>query len=309
MAGAVYPQVLLLGNGLNRAYDGDTWAEMVDNLHSNPRVAKASIKQMPFPLQIIAATGDQVEHTIKEHKETFYGLDKIEQIRAPIEQLLCIPFDHILTTNYSYEIERVADKRVKADGLFCKKLQDYNPPATKSETKYMLHTYNKIRFQGREHKIWHIHGEARKPDSVVLGHYYYGKLLGKYQDLLGRRGNKQLFRERAGEPPILSSWLDAFIMGDVYVLGFGYDFSEMDMWWLLNRKQREKASTGKLHYYTHREDDAAKLALMRAYGAEIEDLEYDTAPQDFRLFYQDAIADIRTKVLQKKDSSKTKTNK
>ncbi len=34
------PKVLLLGNGLNRTYGGDTWGEMVDKLHSNPRVAK-----------------------------------------------------------------------------------------------------------------------------------------------------------------------------------------------------------------------------------------------------------------------------
>lgn len=123
MSGIYYPQVLLLGNGLNRAYDGDTWTEMVDKLHSNPRVAKESIKNIPFPLQIVAATGDRVDHTIKEHREAFYGLSNIEQIQAPIEQLLSIPFDHILTTNYSYEVERVADKRVKVDGVFCKKLR------------------------------------------------------------------------------------------------------------------------------------------------------------------------------------------
>ena len=116
--------------------------------------------------------------------------------------------------------------------------------------------------------------------------------------MLSKRGNKQEFREKAGEPPLISSWLDAFIMGDVYVLGFGYDFSEMDLWWLLNRKQREKATTGKLYYYTHRQDDAAKLALMRAYGAEIVDLGYDTEPEDYRLFYQYAITDIGTKILQ-----------
>lgn len=277
---------------------------MVDKLHSNPRVAKESIKNIPFPLQIVAATGDRVDHTIKEHREAFYGLSNIEQIQAPIEQLLSIPFDHILTTNYSYEVECVADKRVKADGVFCKKLQACNPPATKAETKYMLHTYNKVRFQGHEHRIWHIHGEARKPDSVILGHYYYGILLGKYQELLGKRGNKQEFREKAGEPPVISSWLDAFIMGDVYVLGFGYDFTEMDLWWLLKRKQREKATTGKLYYYTHRQDDAAKLALLRAYGAEIEDLGYDTAPEDYRLFYQSAIEDIGKKVLRQRPGSR-----
>ena len=122
--------------------------------------------------------------------------------------------------------------------------------------------------------------------------------------MLGKRGNKQAFREKAGEPPVISSWLDAFIMGDVYVLGFGYDFSEMDLWWLLNRKQREKATTGKLYYYAHRQDDAAKLALLRAYGAETVDLGYNTEPEDYRLFYQSAIEDIGKKVLRQRPGSR-----
>jgi len=32
----------------------------------------------------------------------------------------------------------------------------------------------------------------------------------------------------------LDSWLDAFIMGDVYVLGFGFDFLEFFLWGLQN---------------------------------------------------------------------------
>ena len=35
------------------------------------------------------------------------------------------------------------------------------------------------------------------------------------------------------------SWIDKFILDDVYFLGFGLDYSEIDLWWLLQRKHRQ----------------------------------------------------------------------
>lgn len=51
------------------------------------------------------------------------------------------------------------------------------------------------------------------------------------------------------------------------------DFSELDLWWLLNRKKREKALHGKVVFYEpERPEEAAKYALLRAYGAEVRHL-------------------------------------
>ena len=109
-------------------------------------------------------------------------------------------------------------------------------------------------------------------------------------------GNEQYRRQKKGEEPIIRSWLDAFIMGDVYVLGFGYDFSEMDLWWLLNRKKREKAEHGKLHFYSHTEGEESKLSLMKTYDADVHDLGYYHKPKDYKAFYRDAIEDARLRV-------------
>ena len=86
--------------------------------------------------------------------------------------------------------------------------------------------------------IFHIHGEALKPDSVILGHYFYGTLLFSYDNYLTRRAPQQCYRMEGGH---LLSWLDYFILGDVYTLGFGFDTAEIDLWWLLCRKKRERA--------------------------------------------------------------------
>ena len=35
------------------------------------------------------------------------------------------------------------------------------------------------------------------------------------------------------------SWIDYFVLGELYIVGLGLDFSEFDLWWLINRRFRE----------------------------------------------------------------------
>ena len=292
----MYPQILLLGNGINRTCESNDWGDLIKNLSCNPRIDPKIIEEVAYPLQVVLATGDKLDIQIKENKELFYGLESIEQERPLLESILRIPFDHVLTTNYSYEIERVANSKVGADGKYCKKLARNLLRKDQVERKYLLHSYNEISFEEHCHKIWHIHGEARKPQSIVLGHYNYGKLLSRYIETLEKRGNKQLEHQRAGEAPLIESWLDAFIIGDVYVLGFGFDYSEMDLWWLLNRKKREKAQHGKLYFYEPSQGNEVKFSLLEAYDARIERLGFNTKPVNYQQFYRYAIEDIQKKV-------------
>lgn len=60
------------------------------------------------------------------------------------------------------------------------------------EGKYnteQLHTYFQIE---NAPSVWHIHGEAARHGTMILGHYYYGKLLSKMQQyvssLIARHG-------------------------------------------------------------------------------------------------------------------------
>lgn len=292
----IYPQVLLLGNGLNRAFGAGDWGNLLKQIHKNPRVTYEQLKELPFPLQAVLATEDHVDVVCKDESMKNQGVLDIEPLRKQMEALLTIPFDHILTTNYTYEIERVANTKVKLDGEYCKKLTQTTIKDLRAESKYLLHTYNEVSFNGYKHKIWHIHGENRKPQSLILGHYAYGTLLSKYQEELSKRGNKQLTREKEGKPYIMDSWLDAFIIGDVHVLGFGFDFSEMDLWWLLNRKKREKATQGKVFFYSPIQGNELLLAMLEAYGVKIENLGFYSKPADYKAFYQSAVNHISKNV-------------
>ncbi len=84
--------------------------------------------------------------------------------------------------------------------------------------------------------VWHIHGEIGRPSSVVLSHYYYWEMIAcirNYIPTLLRRYNG--LRKTGEYSPL--SWIDYFMIGNVYIVRLGLDPSEMDLWWLINCKK------------------------------------------------------------------------
>lgn len=295
-----FPQVLLLGNGLNRLGNSVDWKELIKKIFSNKKadINDTALFDIPYPLLAVLATDGCVNNAINSHIELFAGLskDELNRINEPICDLLSMGFDDILTTNYSYELEQAACPKITRDGNGCQKLMRHTSPVSRAEGRYLLHTYNEVQYNGRDNRIWHIHGEARKPSTIILGHYNYGALLRRMQEVIGSRENMQYCLEAQGKPPIMESWLDAFIMGDVYILGFGFDFSEFDLWWLLDRKQREKASHGTVRFYSPSAGNEIKFMLLETYGVKTECFGFQKQKPDYAAFYKEAINDIRARI-------------
>lgn len=290
------PQILFIGNGLNLAYGGLSWSRLIETIAARDDFDWRK-SEMPMPLQAILATNNQIRTSLKTHKELFRGQIETEDQMYVLQTLLSMGFDDILTTNYSYELEEAALQKNVLNDREITKLMRYT--TKNAETHYLLHTYNQVMFGNIENHIWHIHGEIRKTDSMILGHYWYGNLLRRIQDELEKRKDSYARFQRENKPIERSSWVDSFILGDVYVLGFGYGLSEIDLWWLLNRKQREKAEHGKLFFYEIKNNrEREKTALLELLGAEIISLGFstDTKQPDYQMFYKAAIDDIRQKM-------------
>jgi len=100
-----------------------------------------------------------------------------------------------------------------------------------------------------EKDIWHIHGEQRRKTSMILTHNEYIKLINKEVSYLSDRRNEY---EENQDEIYFKSWIDYFLLGELYIIGLGYDFSEFDLWWLLNRRIREnlnKTNIPKVHFF------------------------------------------------------------
>lgn len=286
------PQVLLLGNGLIRSYSGLTmsWKDLVYRIGSDHTIPYSV--DIPLPMEIVLRTQNHVSDVLRDHKKELFGRIDSSLFRDKLMTLLDAGFDDILTTNYSYELEEAASGKPFLTKEEIAKMRHYIGFRKKHEKRYLLHTYNEIKKPAN--RVWHIHGEAANTDSIVIGHYYYGNLLGQCQAVVKRREkDRWKYRETAR-----NSWVDAFLTGDVYVLGFGFDYSETDLWWLLSKKARmKKKHSGNVYIYRPhmREEFNVKYQLLQDYGAEVIDLgmyDSDSEIEDnemFREFYPLAI--------------------
>lgn len=288
------PQVLLLGNGINRAYDGGSWDDMLKAITRRDDLPVSL--NSPMPLQAILVSGDQLSTVLRSQKFKKAWSEKSidDEYQNYLTQVLNLPVSEILTTNYSYELEMAALKATTIKESLLKSIIMHSNCVNRCENKYRFYTYNRL---PNGMRIWHIHGEARVANTMILGHYYYGNNLAKMRAILQGSSKKHPIKTDISE---FDCWLDSFILGDVYVLGFGFDLSEFDLWWLLNRKKLEKADHGKVYFYQPRTAGFdEKLELLKLMDVEILDCGFAESygrPCDYRAFYNAAIQDIQERI-------------
>ena len=296
-----HPHTLLLGNGLNLSYGGTSWSDLMKNINVRDDFNPCEMCS-PLPLQAILLTNNNLKETMKSHSRVFYGKVQDPMHMQILQELLTMGFDDILTTNYSYELEEAAFGMAELSEYKLKKINKCTQG--KVEPRYLLHSYNEVSCRSVKNRIWHVHGESRKPDSMILGHYWYGNMLFSITEELKQKKNQYYFKQNHGEEIQFDSWLDSFILGDVYVLGFGYDLSELDLWWLLNRKYRENADKGRMIFYEMESlEQREKIELMRLFGVCVRsfgmmkpdrgDPQYS---QKYEAFYAAAIEDIHREI-------------
>lgn len=287
------PQVLLLGNGINRAFDSDSWDDLLNSIDRRGDRYDIGDYRCPETLKAILVTEDNVDKALQAQKERLgnLGTEKPEEQMRLLRRLLDAGFDEILTTNYSYELETAALGHDRVNERSLRRMQAHTDEVSRCETSLMLHTYNRVEFGKSERRIWHVHGEARKPDSMLLGAYYYGNLLGKMIEF----DKKRMYTQHSS----IRSWTDAFILGDVYILGFGMGFAESDMWWLLNRKKREGTNVGKTFFYELKpkaDINRAKTDLLELMNVEVIYKSVSGSGNDWKSVYEWAVGDIEKRL-------------
>lgn len=253
------PQVLLIGNGILQAVTGVKWDELLLSVSNDmPAINKLTISQcIKIPYSIKANVLSSFEDQERRGKYSSYLLKeylKYYNDENPfINKLLDINCNTILTTNYTYEFENhiynnfyatTDDTKRKYTCTTNQKVKKEND-LTKLPTG--LSEFYRLQYKNGSIKdIWHIHGEARKKSSLILTHDEYGRLTRDILNFNRLAGNKY---EKYKENIRVKSWVDYFLIADVYILGFGLDYSEFDIWWLLNRRVREKAKCGKIFFF------------------------------------------------------------
>lgn len=260
--------VLLVGNGLSRSFGADEWKKFIkssaEEFHSKYPYDK--IESLPCNMSIVAATNDSVDKCMKDFAQTLHADISGDSKRINfLRQFLCMPGMDIITSNYSLELEQAGGIPNKLNKYYaCRKdTQD----CTEREKKLRLYTYFDI--PDYEKRVWHIHGDITTPSSLVMGHYYYGKVLHEIQNYVPKLIRRQKAAEKAGEPLEIKSWVDLFLTREVHIIGMKMDISEIDLWWLICCKKRNFPDT-KVHFYEPNfQEVTPTIMLLEAYNVDI----------------------------------------
>ena len=274
------PKVLLLGNGINKAFGFPSWEELLSSITSNHLTDEEikTIEKMPYPLQPVVLTDDSIDIKMKKISSELTEFDATVEEKEIINKFIGLPFDSVLTTNYTYEIEKSINPSFKCKpSRVCKYRKKVDIPGG-NDVKRRLHTYFEIEKDSMP--IWHIHGEAAIPDTMILGHYYYGKLLSRIQQYISKLLKRYHHCLKIDGEMDYKSWVDYFMLGDVFIVGQGMNLSEMDLWWMVNCKKRNF----QVKIYMYKPDATLdEILLMKAYGINLvtEGLEGD----DYKKYY------------------------
>lgn len=308
------PQILLIGNGLEYKSGQCSWEELVRRLTLPEKRGLRGADGLPFPLRYellstppAAPCPMGAADILREEAHLAAAMKTmVHQSNPLLEKLPRLHMDHIFTTNYSYCLEQAffpgrsfGSSGTRSNMRFDLRDKESKAPCVR-EVRYRLHTGyyfpDPDRPQGTG--LWHIHGESSVPQGIVLGHDRYGRLLARIvqccKETAGQTGK--------GEEMRFVSWPALFLFGDVYILGFGLDACEFDLWWLLRRKQRERNGDGRVYFYDKPPfDPQAQMRhlLLEANGAEIRTAGASERT-DYDDFYTAAIEDIGQTVQQRR---------
>lgn len=217
------------------------------------------------------------ELLLKGHSNEFELKEQIASaLGKPVKnkffnRLKSLDLDNYLTTNYDLNFEHTFDSYLNS----------------KQETIYSIRTYVECSDEHRikRPKIWHIHGDVERLKSISLGLNHYCGTVGKMDDFF--KGNYEFqennikIRLESLASKLLNkndwdgrSWIELFFTTNIHIIGFSFDYSEIDLWWLLNRRARPqnfhtKDITNSITYYDIVKDQNAtngKKELLEAIG-------------------------------------------
>lgn len=279
-------RVLFVGNGIAMQMGiAEKWDTIIEDIAKDydVKLFPDTNNYLPNNMQIVIATNDNVDKAMAEFCEKLKAISLTDEQKIFGKKILSLPFDKIITTNYTYELE----KSVKNNKLFrCTNPKDFRY----KRSDMTLFGYIPI---NKNKKVWHIHGHACACNSVIIGHYYYGKLLSRIQQYISSNMKTWIANQKYGREHKIVSWVDSFLTDDVYMFGFGMDLCELDIWWLVCCKKRHFPDS-KIYFYVPKwelaENNSRRL-LMNAYGIIIREVECENH-SDFYNIILDELSEI-----------------
>lgn len=297
---------LLFGNSLNRLSDHPvSWEALLESIKgSRPFVSKHLPNTMIYERAVLEKpmVGDDVRDIEAQVKKQIAELMKKMPTNDFYGQLLDLGFSNYLTTNYDYAFKNAILSR-----------NGYSEQDRSSEDVYSVRRRTEIWNKGKEVcKIWNFHGEVNYPTTIMLGLDHYCGSVGKVDAYV--KGNYKFQQDKkevtvssimdklSGKAPWDGhSWVELMFKSDVHIIGLSLDYSEIDLWWILNRRARIMKSVKKdfglsneVFYYETSIDDE-KRDLLKAMNVKVIEADRPTSKVGWEGYYRSIIKHIAKK--------------
>lgn len=299
-------KTILFGNGLNyMSKNHISWKQLLnkikgDNLFENGKLPNTMIYERsiignPISFDTLTQKEEAIKKDIAEMLKNFPSnlfFDKLAEINA----------ENYLTTNYDYAFLET----YKSNSSF----EIHNKS---TEGIYSIRRHKDIFKRGRiKAKIWHVHGEIDTPPSIMLGLDHYCGSVAKIDSYVKGRYEYQVEKIAIKTPSIIeklsdrtkfdqTSWIELIFNSDVHIIGLGLDFSEIDLWWVLNKRARFKLDiqtkelvNNKIVFYTTSED-IDQQELLKTLDIEIVHTKLDGSKEEYSNAYNKILTQIQEK--------------
>lgn len=240
---------LFIGNGFSRSVfrDMPSWDDLFEDV--SIAIQDYTILYEAFLLEKKrqGLTEDDVKKGLVEKIRAEFSGKSVKDEICDLEQFGHYMVQHhvnnILTTNYDNGIEFILCE-------FCG-YREQTPKNMVPETIYSVRTYKLFMNDdtGHEVRLWKVHGDLKRVRSITLGFDQYCGSLSKLSEYVKgtyKSSKKDAKVECAGPMDIKCkehrfdqlSWAELFFRTNIYIVGFGLNSSEIDIWWLLNKRAR-----------------------------------------------------------------------
>ena len=296
-------KTILFGNGLNYFSDHFiAWKDLLDkikgdNLFANGKLPNTMIYERsiignPISFDGLTQNEERIKVSISLMMEKFSTNDFYKS-------LFEIKAENYLTTNYDYAF--LTDIISKGNFQVINK---------STEGIYSIRRHKVILENNKvRSNIWNIHGEITVPPSIMLGLDHYCGAVGKIDSYIKGRYEYQIKNYLKRVPSITeklktnsfdsSSWLELFFNSDIHIVGLSMDYSEIDLWWILNKRARLKLDSkirnlinNKIYYYTT-SDDEDIFGLLKTLNVEVVKMKLDGSKEEWKKAYTEAIEKIK----------------
>ena len=272
----------LVGNGINLYNEScDSWKELTKSLVSDV-LSCFDFDNDSLSYQIVfeIAQTNKDDYKNKSAKELIAKkLKKVDETNLETHKKF-VEYAHsnncpILTLNYdNYLVKSVEDEfkceeknlssKVKSSGYYrwCSYYSD--EPISENENSLL-----------KSFGIWHIHGDMEYPHSIRFGLYDYINIITKL------RNSEEETTMIADDWQYKKTWCDIFFNTNLIVFGTALAYTEIDLYWLLLRRQ-QFIKNKKLNYITYyvtdfnkEKDICSKKVLLEKIGIKVISQSFD----------------------------------